>query len=302
MDINLVELERSIEPILRKTLETFEFENHEDSTHGQNDRQVRLVTKMFGWLVLEMMIQYSITEVNSTLSPPENPKPREIPFGEAPETGCLERPLVEMLGEGAFGRVFAIDDKRVVKIIPISTTVNKWTPLVSTLRDKFDNEVAMARRAGEISVGPKVYSSFFCKSRFDTTYGIIEMERVHGEMLNEWKIRKSPSELKDMKAKLDKKIKLMHMNSLFHNDLHEGNVIVCQDEPIIVDYGLSCKTKECDVYRYDDSHKHGDFFILENVEIKKGQKRRNARANVNDAIIRDVLKKALDAGVFKITF
>lgn len=170
-----------------------------------------------------------------------------LPHGQRPEQGCLIKLLrkkataLQPLGSGAFGTVLQLDAKRAVKILRLERGA-------MSVRERFEHEVDMTKRAAETGVGPRVHDSFACCSVAGDCWGIIVMENVRGMLLRDLVRQRDGKQLKgtttiaSIHASLRRAIETLHAHRIYHNDLHPGNVIVTRGahpQVRIIDYALS---------------------------------------------------------------
>jgi tRNA A-37 threonylcarbamoyl transferase component Bud32 len=81
----------------------------------------------------------------------------------------------------------------------------------------------------------------------DEYYSVIYMELIKGVPLETW-LNGNPS-TKEIKIVIDKirlKKNLLHRNNIFHNDLHDENIMVITDGTLdirIIDFGMALSSK-----------------------------------------------------------
>ena len=168
---------------------------------------------------------------------------------------------VKLIGHGAFGSVFTVDSKRAVKMIKISDQLDM---------KEFENEVDMMRRASRAKVSPAVIDAFPCYSdSTDTLAGIIVMDKIPGKTLSDWIDGRPPkAKLDAIRIRVESAIERLHKMSIYHHDLHGGNIIVTpQGDPYIVDFGLATDKPERESIRFKLDRKnldrHEDFQVLD---------------------------------------
>jgi serine/threonine protein kinase len=223
---------------------------------AQDDERASIVRGMLEPLVKHAIVSSMMNGLNRV----------NIDFGDKPEVACLRGKKLrvkEKLGAGAFGTVFAIDAKRAVKV---ANLVDNFGGGVSDIRKRYDNEVAMGRKASNLHVGPKVIDAFVCSSQHNAHYGIIVMERIRGKELYRWLETASPAQAKAMHDKVDAMIVRMHTHGLYHNDLHASNIMVAAgNRPVFIDFGLAGNTsKPTDMFRRHGD-RHRDFDVLDRI-------------------------------------
>lgn len=128
---------------------------------------------------------------------------------------------------------FLLRGNKVAKVVEIY----EWEGPKKMLADAMLTEVAIARRAGLLGIGPKLHDAFVCCSS-DECSKVLVSDYVPGIPLNEWLAGiPSPSEalrtsVKEMiRDKLDK----MHSHGVVHSGLTEKNVIVKKIGARVVD-------------------------------------------------------------------
>ena len=153
----------------------------------------------------------------------------------ASKEGCLAartRHPIE-LGSGFFGTVYAVDRRTVAKV----------TSFDNMDADGFVNEVEIARKAGELGVGPRVLDSQLCCNAAGTVcYGILYMEKARGVRVSVWLQSDPPVAKRAAVAKeIDRLIDMLHDNGIAHNDTHLANVMVDPRtlKVVLLDYGIA---------------------------------------------------------------
>jgi tRNA A-37 threonylcarbamoyl transferase component Bud32 len=169
---------------------------------------------------------------------------------------------LERIGFGGYGQVFAVDAKRVVKMVDIDNKNDL---------DDFNAEVEMMKRASKANVSPAVIEAVPCFSDgVGVLAGIIVIDRIPGRNLRDWIDVDKPSAAKReaVRDKLEAAIVALHKLSVYHHDLHAGNVMVTpKGEPFIVDFGHATSTPERNnrfLNRMNkDRKRHEDFDVLD---------------------------------------
>jgi tRNA A-37 threonylcarbamoyl transferase component Bud32 len=123
--------------------------------------------------------------------------------------------LGKMMGKGLYGRVYETYNKNIVV---------KLT--------KQSNELKLAKKAGDLRVGPKVL-----KSIKKCGYTLIYMEKTN-IMLYEWlKKRHTKKTYQQTYNKLMKLVIKLHKNNIVHGDIHIGNIGMIKNRWVLIDYG-----------------------------------------------------------------
>ncbi len=101
------------------------------------------------------------------------------------------------------------------------------------------------RKATFINV-PKVYS-------IDDQKMIIEMEYIKGMLLKDFLNKNDLSEILKISQVIGDKIAKLHENNIIHGDLTTTNIIIQEDKPYFIDFGLAfyshkAEDKAVDIY------------------------------------------------------
>jgi len=142
-------------------------------------------------------------------------------------------------GCGAFGSAYTAcagdspDDCNFIgKRIEFSGYLARVNWSLSSLPGSFAREVYMAKKAGEIGIGPRVHAAYFCARR---KQAIIIMDKIAVDAdscVISWD--------ENIRGQLLEKVAIMHKNGILHQDLAERNVLIDKDNtPWIIDYGLA---------------------------------------------------------------
>ena len=166
------------------------------------------------------------------------------------------------LGSGANGDVFAIDAARAVKLVVMHRKGDEDLQIA-----EFQREAEMSRAAARIGVGPAVLSTFVCMADLEGQLaGVIVMRRLKGKTLKDWADSKpSDARRRVMEGRIEALLAKMHGASIYHNDMHAGNVMVEKgDRPLIIDYGLASSSKDNDNFELKKrDKKHADFRVVD---------------------------------------
>ena len=182
-----------------------------------------LLADMLRPLVQKMIISVQVDNINTV----------QISDDQNPQDGCMKKLVVKKkIGQGVYGNVFEIDDKKVVKIIKFEGK----QPMKN-----FIQEVEMMKKSATIGIGPKVFDHYTCCQHFGSCYGIIIMEYINGSTLRDWAAKPHGKKTKDeMLNKIRAAIQKLHAHSIFHNDLHNTNILIAKNGNVkIIDYGYA---------------------------------------------------------------
>lgn len=154
------------------------------------------------------------------------------------DEACLEGLGVQdCVGEGADGKVYRLASGKAAKVSHIRVGGHHSLDNVQDIVNALHNEHTLNKRAGEIGVSPKVFSSFVCVSGAAVTH-VIVMELIEGDSLYKWlRQDRDDGALNAMYAKVRILLDKLHGAGIMHNDLHTGNVMVTRDDvPYIIDF------------------------------------------------------------------
>jgi tRNA A-37 threonylcarbamoyl transferase component Bud32 len=152
---------------------------------------------------------------------------------------CLKgRSVASMkpIGEGADGAVFQLSDNTVVKIGDINT--HRDRPIPDVFYEMALREVEIARAAGKAGLAPKVLDAYYCCSPSACKY-VIHMTKVNGTSLHTWNLSASERERVAMSKKLMAQLRKLHRLGIAHSDLHDENIMVDGNKPVIIDFSRS---------------------------------------------------------------
>lgn len=101
------------------------------------------------------------------------------------------------------------------------------TPSLITEKGIFSNEIEFGTKAGELGLGPKILTWTNDRNSY-------VMEHIEGTKMNDIDIviKMNLPILKDIFAQLNKVIKVMHQNGIYHNYLKGNNIIVSNIEDV----------------------------------------------------------------------
>lgn len=151
-----------------------------------------------------------------------------------------ERERVRMVGMGVQGVVINNEDGTCTKYCALSSDASED-----------DNELCNAMYAGEIGVGPKVYSYsveelenglFFCSYIMDLVDGVTLLKYIEEGNDVSW-----------VNGVLQEQVSLMHSYGLVHKDLHRQNILVTGEGSLVfIDFGLSSSSGSVDEWWLED--------------------------------------------------
>lgn len=161
---------------------------------------------------------------------------------------CLERvkDKTKVLGQGYYGKVFNVPVDKCIKHVPsgvkrIGVKVESIKPDVDENQtpDRLREVTMIAKKAGDLQIGPKMYDSFVTVGDDGLVQIIKVFEIIDGTswMNTEWKSEKAK---KTALEQVDKLIHKMNKAGIIHHDLHSGNVMVSKTGKIyIIDFDLA---------------------------------------------------------------
>ena len=141
---------------------------------------------------------------------------------------------VRVLGEGADGQVWLLENGHAAKIgmIQLHGQHDPDERVESVM-----TEVSAARAAGATEISPKVHEAWFCTSATQIAYVIIMDTVKGGTSLRRWKAVANSPERATMLERVEALIVKMNAMGIFHDDLHESNIMVDgKDRPWIIDF------------------------------------------------------------------
>ena len=148
---------------------------------------------------------------------------------------CLShlKPL-HMIGEGADGQVWLLESGHAAKL-GFLELLDETIPderIESVLQ-----EVAAARAAGRADISPTVHDAWFCTSATRIAY-VIVMDKVDGGVsLRKWKTMAALKNHRRLLERIEALTVRLNALGIFHNDLHESNIMVdSRERPWIIDY------------------------------------------------------------------
>lgn len=107
---------------------------------------------------------------------------------------------------------------------------------------KIENEVAAAKIANELNIGPKIFYSTICidPTDYEKIIGYIVMEKIDGKTI------KNENEIELYIDEIFNKINLLYENNIYYNDIHVNNFIIDNKTKniFIIDYDELCDPQE----------------------------------------------------------
>jgi predicted Ser/Thr protein kinase len=152
---------------------------------------------------------------------------------------------IDFLGQGQFGTVFLIKYEGTFRALKISSSDQEG---ISTHTLEWNNECKLAKKVGEIGLGPKILECQICDrtSHDPDNRGYMLQEYIYGKTLEETKLTK------ELIFKVLTSYEALLTAGIVHQDAHAGNIIISKayladgkDEPEVrwIDFGLSSEVK-----------------------------------------------------------
>ena len=153
----------------------------------------------------------------------------------------------ELLGQGAFGAVYLLEDKKKVLkiinasnyIIPKEKEIENWGEGV----DQIVNEIMSMKKLTDkkYKISPDIHD-YWISNKNNSLQVYIVMD-YKGITLNKWLYEKKRALKKEEIDMIDKNIEKMHKEGITHRDLHSDNILVEEENGktkfFITDFGLS---------------------------------------------------------------
>lgn len=139
-------------------------------------------------------------------------------------------------GCGSFGSAYTAcvgaNCNYIGKLITFSGWMASLGLSISNTKANFTREVYMARKAGDLGIGPVVRAAYFCSKR---QQGMIIMDKIEVSA----EVCRSDWTNNNMERLTDK-VNALHEHGILHQDLAERNVLMdVHGTPWIIDYGLA---------------------------------------------------------------
>jgi serine/threonine protein kinase len=128
--------------------------------------------------------------------------------------------------------------------------------LTKIIKKRYDT-LEIAKKAGRLGVGPKVFDGYECKVS-KNVYFITVMEYVEGETyVNFFKSHKGNKELLEQLVKdIHTKVRKLNDNNILHKDVHGENIIIVKKgekyASVIIDYGNAVYSEDKNLPTLDD--------------------------------------------------
>ena len=181
---------------------------------------------------------------------------------------------VTKVGSGAYGTVYLVKKNKKKYAIKMQKFGNDYYYGIEKFLKSNINEYEKLKKLSKYSISPKVYDIkfIFNKNKIEV-YSLILMEYVEGITLSQHKQKKGPLNDED-KKKLNEKIAKMHKLHIYHQDLHQNNIIVVKKgkniDFMIIDMGLAKSSKNIlNNAKEDNKYRLQDFIAKKSDENKK---------------------------------
>ena len=177
-------------------------------------------------------------EGNALIAPPEkNPSQGQTGRSEEeaiPDAIALQKQGYEIIGSGAYGRVYRKGDRAVKYGTGIGKRIS-------------ESEYAIGKKVAELGIGPKVYG------RNNTDSGeAMAMEFIEGETL----VARYKGDFRRDRSlngeAFDQTLQVMatlHREGIAHNDLHQANVIQGSKGVKVIDFGRATQNNPQDIFK-----------------------------------------------------
>jgi tRNA A-37 threonylcarbamoyl transferase component Bud32 len=172
--------------------------------------------------------------------------------------GPLERMFQERLACGTYGCTYVTGStaanrvlihellklQRGIEVPPATQLILKVTA-VNGDAPQMKNELAIAKEAGDLGIGPKVFYSEQCSN-----FHVIAMERYSTTAKNYMRTDPTPANIKELCRRLKSLVDKLHSQmAVYHNDLHPSNVVLKItpqgeiEDVRLIDFGLASPTE-----------------------------------------------------------
>ena len=140
--------------------------------------------------------------------------------------------IVEVLGKGGMGIVYKVND----------LALKRHVALKMLLAQQAQSSEASERFFHEARSMAKLHHKNIVRIQdIDTYKGIpyFTMDLVEGKELTEYAGKAKPREIMDWAYKLCQAIQYIHDKGIIHRDLKPSNIIISNNEPILMDFGIA---------------------------------------------------------------
>jgi len=192
-----------------------------------------------------------------------------------------------MLGAGAYGKVYKLNEKICVKIEKINIQYG-----YSNIERK-NNELEISKICGLKNISPKVYfNEIIFNKYYSSFYYYTYMKNINGITLEKYLEKKdSHKNINKIKKLLKNKINKIHKLGYLHYDIHPGNIMIeLKDNSLknlyIIDFGVTRKIKNVNSYKFENN----SIYEKENNFIKYLFKKKYIEFKINKNIITKINK------------
>jgi hypothetical protein len=188
-----------------------------------------------------------------------------------------------MLGSGAFGKVYKLNEKTCVKIEKIDIQYGGYSNI-----ERKNNELEISKICGLKNISPKLYFNEIIFNNYNSSfYYYTYMKNINGETLQKYLEKKdSHKNIKNIKKILKNKINKIHKLGYVHFDIHPGNIMIeLKDNSFknlyIIDFGITKKIKNFNSYNVGNN----SIYEKDNNFIKYLLKKKYIEFKINKNII-----------------
>lgn len=144
----------------------------------------------------------------------------------------------ELLGKGAYGRVYQlcdVDNKcpYVLKVVDLKKTTDV---------KQFEIEVTNQMRASKLGIAPHILDAWICHVEKRKVRGFIAMEYLDYPLKKYLYLHKtefSDQFLDQLLAQIQESVDRLHLIDIEHGDLNENNIYYKNGKFMLIDFGLS---------------------------------------------------------------
>jgi len=188
-----------------------------------------------------------------------------------------------MLGSGAYGKVYKLNEKICVKIEKVNIQYGGYSNI-----ERKNNELEISKICGLKNISPKVYfNEIIFNKYYSTFYYYTYMKNINGITLEKYLEKKdSNKNIQKIKKILKNKINKIHKLGYLHYDIHNGNIMIeLKDNSLknlyIIDFGITRKIKNINSYNFENNN----IYEKENNFIKYLFKKKYIEFKINKNII-----------------